>query len=166
MIIGSMYLPPLDWKLSTKELMLLNCGAGEDSWESFGLQEDPPSPSSRRSVLNIHWKDWCWSCNSSSWPSDVKKWLIGKDPDVGKDWRWDEKGSTRWNGWMASPMWWTWVWVNSGSCWWTGRPGMLQSMGSQRVRHDWVTELSWTETKSLGNAVTLVYIFSYYVSVA
>ena len=166
MVIGSMYLPPIDWKLSTKELMLLNCGAGEDSWESFGLQEDATSPSSRRSVLNIHWKDWCWSCNSSPWPSDVKKWLIGKDPDAGKEWRWDEKGSTRWNGWKASPMRWTWVWVNSGSCWWTGRPGMLQSMGSQRVRHDWVTELSWTETKSLGNAVTPVYIFSYYVSVA
>ena len=40
---------------------------------------------------------------------------------------------------------WTWVWVNFRSWWWTGRPGMLQSMGSQRVRHDWVTELHWTE---------------------
>ena len=46
---------------------------------------------------------------------------------------------------MASPTWWTWVWVTSGSWWWTGRPGMLQSMGSQRVGHDWVTELNWTE---------------------
>ena len=50
-----------------------------------------------------------------------------------------------WDGWMASPTQWTWVWVNSGSWWWTGRHGMLQSMGSQRVRHDWVTELNWTE---------------------
>ena len=46
-----------------------------------------------------------------------------------------------WNGRMASLTWWTWVWVNSGSWWWTGRPGILQSMGSQRVRHNWVTEL-------------------------
>ena len=54
----------------------------------------------------------------------------------------------RWlDGWMASPTQWTWVWVNSGSWWWTGRPGMLWSMGSQRVGHDWVTELNWTELK-------------------
>ena len=49
-----------------------------------------------------------------------------------------------WGGWMASPTRWTWVWVNSGSWWWTGRPGMLQFMGSQRVGHDWATELNWT----------------------
>ena len=48
-----------------------------------------------------------------------------------------------WDGWMASPTRWTWVWVNSGSWWWTGRPGVLWFMGSQRVRHDWVTELNW-----------------------
>ena len=47
-----------------------------------------------------------------------------------------------WDGWMASPTWWAWVWVNSGSWWWTGRPGVLQFMGSQRVRHDWATELT------------------------
>ena len=49
-----------------------------------------------------------------------------------------------WNGWMASLTRWTWVWVNSGSWWWTGRPGVLRFMGSQRVRHDWATELNWT----------------------
>ena len=48
------------------------------------------------------------------------------------------------DGWMASLTRWTWVWVNSGSWWWTGRPGMLQFMGSQRVGHDWATELNWT----------------------
>ena len=48
-----------------------------------------------------------------------------------------------WDGWMASLTRWAWVWVNSGSWWWTGRPGMLQSVGSQRVRHDWATELNW-----------------------
>ena len=50
-----------------------------------------------------------------------------------------------WDGWMASPTQWTWVWVNSGSWWWTGRPGVLQFMGTQRVGHDCVTELNWTE---------------------
>ena len=49
-----------------------------------------------------------------------------------------------WDGWMASTTWWTWVWASSGS-WWTGKPGMLQSVGSQRVRHDWATELNWEE---------------------
>ena len=49
-----------------------------------------------------------------------------------------------WHCWMASLTQWTWVWVNSGSWWWTGKPGVLQSMGSQRVRHDWATELKWT----------------------
>ena len=49
----------------------------------------------------------------------------------------------RWDGWMASPTQWTWVWVNSGNWWWRGKPGVLQSMGSQRVGHDWAIELNW-----------------------
>ena len=79
------------------------------------------------------------------WPPDVKSWLIWKDPDVGKDWRQEEKGTT-WDeidGWMASPTQWTWVWVNSGNWWWTGRLGVLRFMGLQIVRHDWETELNW-----------------------
>ena len=71
-------------------------------------------------------------------------WLIGKNPDNGRDWGQEEKGTTRgWDGWMASPTRQTWVWVNSGSWWWTGRPGMLRFMGLQRVRHDWETKLNW-----------------------
>ena len=66
-------------------------------------------------------------------------------------WCWERlkaggEGDNRgWDGWMASPTQWTWVWVNSGSWWWTGRSWVLQFMGSQRVGHDWVTELNWTE---------------------
>ena len=79
------------------------------------------------------------------WPCDVKKWLIGKDPDIGKDWRQEDKGDGRgWDGWMASPIWWTWVWASFGSLWWMGKPSVLQSMGLQRVEHDWMTELNWT----------------------
>ena len=52
-----------------------------------------------------------------------------------------------WDGWMASLTQWTWVWVNSGSWWCTGRPGVLRFIGSQRVGHDWVTELNWTENR-------------------
>ena len=81
------------------------------------------------------------------WPPDVKNWLIGKDPNAGKDWRW-KKGTTRgWDGWMASLTRWIWVWVSSGSWWWTGKPGVLQFMGSQRGGHNWATKLNWTEGK-------------------
>ena len=59
-----------------------------------------------------------------------------------------ERDNRRWDGWMASPTQWTWIRVNSRSWWWTGRPGMLQSTGSQRVGHDWVTELNWTDRYS------------------
>ena len=79
------------------------------------------------------------------WPPDVKNWLIWKNPDAGKDWRWEEKGITEgWDGWMASPTQWTWVWVDSGSWWWTGRPGMPWFMGLQsRTRLSKWTELNW-----------------------
>ena len=71
-----------------------------------------------------HWKrPWCWEGLGAG----------GEEDDQG------------WDGWMASLTLWTWVWVNSGSWWWTGRPGVLQSMGSQRVGPDWATELNWTE---------------------
>ena len=82
------------------------------------------------------------------WPPDVKSWLIWKDPDAGKDLRAGGEGDNRgWDGWMASPTQWTWVWVDSGSWWWTGKPGMLWFMGSQRVGHDWATELNWQRQK-------------------
>ena len=118
-------------------LMLLNCGVGEDSWESLGLQGD----------LIVHSKgDQPWvffgrnddkAETSVLWPRHAKSWLTGKD------WWWEEfgaggKGDDRgWDGWMASPTRWTWVWVNSGRWWWTGTPGVLRFMGSQRVGHDW-----------------------------
>ena len=75
------------------------------------------------------------------WPPDAKSWLIWKDPDAGKDWGQEEKGTTE-DVWMASLTQWTCVWINSGSWWWTGRPGVLRSMGSQRVGLDWATELN------------------------
>ena len=81
-------------KLSIEELMLLNCGVGEDSWESLGLQGDPTSPSWRRSVQGVLWKDWCWSWNLILWPPYAKSRLTGKDPDTGRDWGQEEKGMT------------------------------------------------------------------------
>ena len=81
------------------------------------------------------------------WPPNVTNWLIRKDPGAGKDWRQEEKGTTEdeMAGWNFLTQW-TWVWVKSGSWWWTGRPGVLQSMGSQnqtRLRLNW-TELTVT----------------------
>ena len=124
--------------------MLLNCGVGEDSWESLGLQGDPTSQSKRKSVLNIHWKDWCWSWNSktlATWWEGLTHWK--------RSWCWERlkaegEGDDRgWGGWMASLNWWTWVWASSWSWWWTGRPGVLQSMRSHRAGHDWAAELNW-----------------------
>ena len=78
--------------------------------------------------------------------TDMKNQLIRKDPHTEKDWRQEEKGDDRgWDGWMVGSLTQrTWVWVNSRSWWWTGRPGVLQFMGLQRVGHDWATELNWT----------------------
>ena len=88
---------------STTELMLSNCGAGEDSREPLKKQGNQTSQSSRKSILNIHWKHLCWSWSSNILP-DVKSQFIGKDPDAGKDWR-QEKGVTEdemvgWHNWL------------------------------------------------------------------
>ena len=78
------------------------------------------------------------------WPPDAKNWLIWKDLDAGKDWRWEEKGTEdEVVGWHHQ-----WVWVGSWRWWWTGKPRVLQSIGSQRVGHDWATELNWSRRRS------------------
>ena len=79
------------------------------------------------------------------WPPDAKNWLTRKDPDAGKDWR-QEKGTTEdemvgWHHWVNGH---EFEWT-LGGWWWTRRPGVLRFMGSQRVGHDWATELNWTE---------------------
>ena len=122
-----------------------DCGVGEDSRESLGLQGDPTSPSQGRSVLSVQWKDWCWSWNSNTLATWCKVLTHLKRLWCCERLRAGREGDNRgWDGWMASPT--QWTWVDSGSWWWTGRPGVLQSMGLQRVRHNWVTELNWTES--------------------
>ena len=99
---------------------------------------------------DVVWKDWCWSWNSNTlttWCEELTHWK--------RPWFWERlkaggEGDDRgWDGWMASPTWWTWIWAASRSWWWTGKPGVLQSMGSQRIRHDWVTELNWKDVKTI-----------------
>ena len=88
----------------------------------------------------------CWSWNSNTLATSCEELIDWKRP-----WCWEGLGAggegddRGWDGWMASPTRWAWVWVNSRSWWWTGSPGMLRFMGSQRVKHDWVTELNWTD---------------------
>ena len=97
----------------------------------------------REIVLNIYWKDWCWSWNSNTLVTWYEQLARGKRP-----WCWERlkaggEGEDRgWDGWMASPTQWTWVWAGSESWWWTGKPSVLQSMGLQRVGHAWATELT------------------------
>ena len=105
------------------------------------LLKVPWTVRSNQSTLNIHLKDWCWSWSSSIlviWCKQTTHW---KCP-----WCWErlreegEEGIRGWDSWMASPMQWTWTWSNSRRWWGTGRPGVLQSMGLQRVGLNRATE--------------------------
>ena len=105
-------------KLRAKELMFLNCGVGEDSWKSLGLQRDPTSPFWRRPALGFLWKEWCWSWNSSTLATSCEELTHWK-----RLWCWEGLGAggegdnKGWDGWMASLTRWTWVWVNFRSWW-------------------------------------------------
>ena len=90
-------------------------------------------------MLNIHWKNLCWNSNTlATWWEELTHW---KRPWFWKRLRARREGGDRgWDGWMASQTQWTWAWANSGRQWKTRKPGVLQSMGSQRVGYDWVTE--------------------------
>ena len=119
--------------------------------------------------MNVHWKDWCWSWNSNTlatWFKELnscflvyvlpkrapKNWLLGKD------WCWkrlkagEERDDRRWDGWMASPTWWTWVWASFGSWWWEGKPGVLQFMASQ----SWAWLSDWTELSHILNWKSII----------
>ena len=125
-------------------------------WRRLLRLQDQTSPSERKSDPNIYWKDWWWRWNSNTLATRCKElthlkrsWCWGRLKSGGEG---DNRG---WDGWMASPTQRTWVWASFGSWWWTGKPGVLQSMGSQRVRHDWTTKLNWTDYSS----VFMYYIF-------
>ena len=106
----------------------------------------------KRSALGDHWKGWCWIWNSNTLATSCEELTHWR-----RLWCWEGLGAggegdyRGWNGWMVSLTRWIWVWVNSGSWWWTGRPGVLRFMGSQRVGHDWATDLIWTAKNCSGN---------------
>ena len=129
--------------------MLLNCG------EVQNLEKTLESPLDCKEIQPVHPKgnqSWIFIGGTNAetetlilWPphAELTHWK--------RPWCWEGLGAggkadnRGWDGWMASPTRWTWVWVNSGSWWWTGSPGVLRFMGSQRIGHDWATELNWTE---------------------
>ena len=93
----------------------------------------------------VHWKDWCLSWNPNTLDTSCEVLTHWKRP-----WSWEglwaggEGDDREWDGWMASPTQWMWVWASSGSWWWTGKPGMLQSVGSQWIGLYWASELNQT----------------------
>ena len=134
------------WKIfRSHELILLHRDQVHDQGDPI---KRPNQSILKISVLGVHWKDWCWSWSSNTlalcylvlWCEELPHWK--------RPWCWEGLGAEGegdgrgWDGWMASLTWWTWVWVNSGSWWWIGRPGVLRFRGSQsRTRlNDW-TEL-------------------------
>ena len=112
----------------------------------------------RLQVLGVHWKDWCWSWNFNTLATSCEELTRWKRlwcwKGLGAGGEGDDRG---WDGWMASTTQWVWVWVTSGSLWWTGRPGLLRFIQSQRVRHDWVTtELNWDSRQDKVARITTV----------
>ena len=135
--------------------MLLNCGVGKDSWESLGLKGDPTSSSkgnqswifTGRMMLKLKLQYFGHLMQRTD--SLEKALMLGKKKAGGGE---DDR---RWDGWMASLTRWTRVWGRSGRWWRTGRPGVLQSLGSQRVGYDWATEqnrVKWSRATSTSNS--------------
>ena len=120
-------------------------------WRTF------ESPLDCKEIQSVHPKgdqSWSWNWNSNTLATWCKELTYLKRPWCWKKLKVGGEGDDRgWDGWMASPTQWTWVWVNSGSWWWTRRPGVPQSMGSQRVGHDWATKLNWTELKNISTRI-------------
>ena len=132
-------------KLSAEELMHLNWVLEKTLESPLDCKEIQPVYSKRDQSWVFFGMNDAKAKTPVFWPPHAMSWLIGKGSDTGRGLGAGGEGDDRgWDGWMASLTRWTWVWVNSRSWWWTGRPGVLQFMGSQRVGHDWATELNWT----------------------
>ena len=135
-------------KLSTDELMLLNCGVGEDSWESLGLQGDPPIYPKGDQPWDFFGRNDAKAETPVVWPPHVKSWLIGKDSDAGRDWGQEEKGTTedKMAGWHH--------WLDGRESEWTlgvgdGQGGLACCDSWGRKESDTTEQLNWTELKSL-----------------
>ena len=144
------------WLNTHIQLCELDCKEGRmpKKWclRTVVLEKTPERPLGSKEIKPVNLKGdhqpWIFNGRTDTevetpvyWSSDVNSWLIGKVPDAGKDWGQKEEEDVKgWDGWMASPTGWTWTWVNSERWWRTGKPSVLQSMGSQRVRRNLATE--------------------------
>jgi len=146
----------------------------EESWAlknwcfwTVMLEKTLESPLDCREIQPVHskgYQSWVFIGRTDAeaetpilWPYHAKSWLIGKDSDAGKDCGLEEGDDRGWDGWMASPTWCTWVWVNSGSWWWTERPGMLRFMGSQES--DTIEWLNWERSFRFARWKSSGYLF-------
>ena len=138
---------------TTKKAEHWRIDAFELCWRSL-LRVPWTARRSNQSILkeispDYSFKDWCWNLNSNTLATWCEELTHLKRP-----WCWErlkagEEGDDGgWDGWIASLTRWTWVWASSVSWWWTGKPGMLKSMGSQIVGHNWVTKMNWTPCDS------------------
>ena len=127
--------------------MFLNCGVGEDSWESLGLQGDPTSPSWRRSVLGVHWKDRCWSWNSNPLATWCKELTHLKRPCCWKDWGQEEKGKTEVEivGWRHQQDGHGFGWITGVG---DGQEVLACYSSWGRKESDTTEQLNWTESLS------------------
>ena len=142
-------------KLTAKELMLLNCGVREDSWEPPGLQRAQTSQYYRKSILNIHWKDWCWSSNTlAPWWKELTHWK--------RPWCWERLKARRevddrgWGGCMALITWWTWVCTSSQESV-MGREAWCAAV--HLIAESWTHLSHWTE---LSNCLEFMLVFFAY----
>ena len=134
----------LQRKLSAEELTLLHCGIWENSWVSWTARR------SNQSILKEISPEYSLKVQMLSWSSSTLATWCEELTDLKRPWCWERlkeggEGDNRgWDGWMASPTQRAWVWVNSGSSWWTERPGMSMVAKSQTRLSEW-TELNWSE---------------------
>ena len=128
--------------------MLLNCGVRKTLESPLDCKEIQPVHPKGNPVLGVHWKDWCWSWSSNPLATWCEELTHLKRP-----WCWERlraggEGDNRgWDGWMASPTQWTWVWVSSGSQW--GKGGLVCCGPWDRIESDTTERLNWTELKVL-----------------
>ena len=130
--------------------MLLNHDVADDTLESLGQQGVNPKGNQfwifiGRTDAEVETSVF----GQRMWRTDSLEKTLMLEKTEG----WKRRGNRGWDDWMASPTQWTWVWAISRSWWWTGKPGVLQSMGSQKVGHNWASELNWTDTHRKGNKV-------------